>query len=72
MLHTKFYGNWLTGSREGFFKGFYHIWAWRPSWSYDPDTANKLLFPLPIESLNKIWFCLAKRFQRSLKLWKTD
>ena len=20
-----------------FLKGFYHIWAWRPSWSCDPD-----------------------------------
>ena len=26
-------------------KGFYHIWAWRPSWSCDPDAANKILFP---------------------------
>ena len=30
MLHTKFYGNWPTGSGED-----YHIWAWRPSWSCD-------------------------------------
>ena len=27
-------------------KGFYHIWAWRPSWSCDPDAANKISFPL--------------------------
>ena len=27
-------------------KGFSHIWAWRPSWSCDPDAANKLSFPL--------------------------
>ena len=31
------------------FKDFYHIRAWRPSWSWDPDAANKLLFPLPQE-----------------------
>ena len=31
-------------------KGFYHIWAWRPSWSCDPDAANKLLFPLSKEA----------------------
>ena len=31
-------------------KGFYHIWAWRSSWSCDPDAANKLLFPLPKEA----------------------
>ena len=29
---------------------FYHIWAWRPSWSCDPDVANKLSFPLPKEA----------------------
>ena len=23
-----------------FLKGFYHIWAWRPSWSCDPDATN--------------------------------
>ena len=26
---------------EKIFKGFYHIWAWRPSWSCDQDIANK-------------------------------
>ena len=29
------------------FEGFYHIWAWRPSWSWDPDAANKISFPYP-------------------------
>ena len=34
MLHTKFCGNRPAGSREeDFLKGFYHIWAWWPSWS---------------------------------------
>ena len=28
-------------------KGFYHIWAWWPPWSCDPDAANKISFPLP-------------------------
>ena len=37
------------------FEGFYHIWAWRPSWSCDPDAANKLSFPLPKEAPHKIW-----------------
>ena len=32
------------------FEGFYHKWAWRPSWSCDPDTTMKLLFPLPKEA----------------------
>ena len=38
-----------------FLKGFYHIQAWRPSWSCDPDAANKLSFPLPREAPHKIW-----------------
>ena len=43
MLHTKFRGNPSVGSGvENFLKGFYHIWAWRPSWSCDPDAANKI------------------------------
>ena len=36
-------------------KGFYHIWAWRPSSSCDPDAANKISFPLPKEAPHKIW-----------------
>ena len=27
------------------FKAFYHIWAWRPSWSCDLDHLYKLSFP---------------------------
>ena len=30
-------------------KGFYHLWAWEPSWSCDPDAANKHSFPQPME-----------------------
>ena len=33
-----------------FLKGFYHIWAWRPSCSCDQDHLNKLSFPRPKES----------------------
>ena len=32
------------------FEGFYHITALRPSWSSDPDAANKLSFPIPKET----------------------
>ena len=35
MLHTKFHGNRPAGSTVGFLKGYYPIWAWRPSWSCD-------------------------------------
>ena len=38
-----------------FLKGFYHIWAWRPSWSCDQDHLNKLSFPRPKESPYEIW-----------------
>ena len=36
-------------------KGFYHIWAWWPSWSCDIDPANKLSFPHPTEAPCEIW-----------------
>ena len=45
-------------------KGFYHIWAWRPSWSCDPDAANKISFPLPKEAPHKIWLRSDQRFRR--------
>ena len=34
--------------KRRFLKGFYHIWAWLPSWSCDPNSANKFWFPLSI------------------------
>ena len=54
------------------FEGFYHIWARRPSWSCDPDAANKLSFPLPKEAPHKIWPLLAKRFWRRRSLSIVD
>ena len=54
MLHTKFRGNLPAGSEGRFLNGFYHIWAWRPSWSCDPDAANKISFPLSKEAPHKI------------------
>ena len=58
--------------RRRFLKGFYHIWAWRPSWSCDPDPANKLLFPHPIEAPCEIWLWLAQRFWRRSCLKSVD
>ena len=49
---------------EKTFKGFYHIWAWHPSWSCDLDHLYKLWFPLLKEAPHKIWLWLAKRFRR--------
>ena len=44
MLHTKSQGDRPPGSGEEYFlKGFYHIWAWRPSWSCDQIILYKLL-----------------------------
>ena len=46
MLHTKFFKKSASGFwRRRFLKGFYHIWALRPSWSCDLYAANKILFP---------------------------
>ena len=45
MLHTKFCGNRPLVLE--ILKVFYHVWAWRPSWSCDSDVANKLSSPLP-------------------------
>ena len=41
--------------RRRFLKGFYHIWAWWPSWSCDPHPLNKLSFPHPTEARYEIW-----------------
>ena len=46
------------------FMCFYHIWAWRPSWSCDLDHLYKLSFLLLKEAPHTIWLWLAKRFQR--------
>ena len=55
MLHTKFreFGP-VVLEKKFFLKGFYHIWAWRPSWSCDPNAANKLSFPLYKEVYYKL------------------
>ena len=57
--------------RRRFLKGFYHIWAWRPSWPCDLDFLYTHWFPLPIDASYKIWLWLAKQFQRrrTLQLW---
>ena len=47
MLHTKAQVHWPFGSREvDLKKAFYHIWAWRPSWSCDQDHFNILFHPI--------------------------
>ena len=46
---------------EKIFKGFYHIWAWWPSWSKDHDHFSNLLFPQPNEAQSEIWAKLVQR-----------
>ena len=41
--------------RRRFLKGFYHIWAWRPSWSCDLDYLYIHWLPHPIDASHKIW-----------------
>ena len=60
MLHTKFQGHWSPGSGEEVFKGFYHIWAWWPYWSCDPEGLYQFLFSQPNEALKEIWLNLAQ------------
>ena len=46
------------------FKGFYHIWAWRPFWSMDSNNFSNLLFPYPKVAPHEIWAKLTQRLQR--------
>ena len=41
-------------------KGFYHIWAWRPSWSCDLDYTH--WFPFPIDASYIFGFYYESRF----------
>ena len=54
--------------KKKIFKGFYHIWAWQPSWSMDPDHFSNLSFPQPKEAPHKIWATLTQRLKRRSRL----
>ena len=58
MLHIKFRGNRPAGSGEAFRRIFtmcgHGPAAWQPSWSCDPDAADKIAFSLPKEVPHKI------------------
>ena len=59
------------------FKGFYHVWAWRPSWSMYHNHFSNLSFPQSKEALYEIWAKLAQRLQRRSRLkmltdWQMD
>ena len=63
MLQAKFQDHRTSGSGEEDFKGFCHIWAWRPSWSCDLDHLYKLWFPLPKETHIEFGFDLPSGFR---------
>ena len=50
MIPAKVQPKDILGSEGEDFKGFYHIWAWRPSWSTDRDHFSNFLFPHPKEA----------------------
>ena len=63
MLHTKFHDNQPSGLGD-FWSVFTLKKRWRPSWSYDLDLTNKLLFPHPKDVPHEIWRQSAQWFQR--------
>ena len=68
MICAKIQPQGILGSGEEDFKGFYHIWAWRPSWSMDRDHFSNLSFPQPKEAPYEIWAKLAQQLQRRNRL----
>ena len=71
MIYAKIQPKASSVLEKKIFKGFYHIWAWRPSWSTNRDHFSNLLFPLSKEAPYEIWAKLAQRLQRRscLKFW---
>ena len=47
----KVIGRLRTGEDD--FEGFHHIWAWRPSWSCDPDATKNFRSTLAIKAPHK-------------------
>ena len=68
MICAKIQPQGILGSGEEDFERFYHIWAWRPSWSMDRNHFSKLWFSQPKEAPHKIWATLAQRLQRRSRL----
>ena len=63
MLHAKFKEIRPLVLEEKVFKGFNHIWAWRPSWSCDLNHLYKLSFPLPTRLYIKFGFDWSSGFR---------
>ena len=56
MLHAKFQDHRTSCSGEEDFYGFYHIWAWQPSWSCDLDHYINFRSPFPMRRHIKFGF----------------
>ena len=52
--------------RRRFFKVFYHIWAWWPSWSCDQNILHAFWLTYYKESSHEIWVQLGQWFVRKL------
>ena len=53
MLHTKFCGSLVLEKK--ILKDFYHIWAWRPSWSCDHHHVNRgIKHDFPFINIRKV------------------
>ena len=72
MLQTMFQGLQPFGSWEETFEVFYHIWAWRPSWSW-PGPFKQTFFP-PSHG-GSIWYLTligqAVSEEKTFKVWTT-
>ena len=70
--HTESQGHWPFGSKEEGFQKFYHIWAWRPSWSCNLDPLNKLSLPWHMEATYQISQRFLRRCLKSVDDGRTD
>ena len=68
MTYARFSPKASSVLEKKIFKGFYHIWAWWPSWSMDRDHFSNFSFPQPKEAPYEIWAKLAQGLQRRSRL----
>ena len=68
MIYAKIQPQSILGSGEEVFKGFYHIWAWWPSWLMNCDHFSNLSFPQPKKAQYEIWAKLAQRLGRRFEI----
>ena len=70
MLPAKYQPNPPGGSgEEDFWRVFYHIWAWRPSWISDQKHFSYFSFPQCLDATYEIWLHLAQWFRGEV-VWK--